>query len=265
MADNFGSAAVKEFHLALDELEANLAFLQASSKLRPRLNGFLNWQVIQGDAKALVTEFLNQKSVELSAQYRGMLVVLSGALEQFVRRVIHEAVMTINSNAKNYDHLSEKLRTQNVFRTGRALTTIREPPDHVVVDYHGLAKQLATCVAGASTFTLNPEAFTLFISAVSPRHLTDVCDSIGVTINWDDFGREQKFEALLATKGVRATGKAVADKLETFIRLRHKFAHAGAGGVVVTDGDVESFTRFFRIFGSTVAQLIEAGVKAAAK
>jgi translation initiation factor 1 (eIF-1/SUI1) len=261
MADSFGSGPVKEFNLALDELEANLAFLRTSTKLRPRLNGLLNWQAIQGEAKSLVADFLNQKSLELSAQYRGMLVVLSGAFEHLVRRIIHEAVLTINTSVKNYDELSEKVRVQNIFRTGRALTTIREPPEHMTVDYNNLAKRLATCLAGADSFTLNAEAFTLFISTVSPRHLLDVCDSVGITVVWDDFGREKKFESMFATKGVRATGKAVADQLEKFTKLRNRFAHAGAGGVVLTDGDLESFIQFFRIFGTTLCQLVAAKLK----
>lgn len=263
MADSFGSAAVKEFNLALDELELNLAFLRASTKLRPRLRGFLNWQAIHGEAKVLITQFLNQKSVELSAQYRGMIVVLSGTFEHFVRRVIHEAVVAINRSVKNYDHLPEKMRMQNVLRTGRALTTIREPPDHILVDYHTLAKQLTTCVAGAETFTLNADAFTLFISSVSPRHLIDVCDSIGITMNWDDFGREERFETMLATRGVRATGKAVAEHLDNFIKLRNRFAHTGAGGVIVTDGEVENYIQFFRLFTTQLAHLVATNVESA--
>jgi RiboL-PSP-HEPN len=261
MAESFGSAAVKEFNLALNELEASLAFLRTSTKLRPRLNGLLNWPVIEGEAKKLVTDFLNQKSVELGVQYRGMLVVLSGAFEQLVRRIVHEVVVTINTSVKNYDQLSEKVRMQNILRTGRVLTTIGEPPDHITVDYNKLAKQLATCIAGADTFTLNAEAFTLFISVVSPQHLTTVCDSVGVMVDWDDFGREKTFESMLETKGVHATGKAVADQLDKFTKLRNRFAHTGAGGMVVTDGEVESFIRFFRVFASTLAPLVARKLK----
>jgi len=262
MADSFGSAAVKEFNLGLDELEMNLGFLRTSTKLRPRLSGLLNWGAIDGDAKALVSDFLNQKSVELSPQYRGMMIVLSGAFEQLVRRLIHEAVLTINNGVSNYDQLSERIRAQNILRTGRALTTIREPPDHVVVDYHALAKQLATCVAGADSFILNADAFTLFISSVSPRHLTDLCDSIGITLNWDDFGRESGLETMLATKGVRATGKAVADYLDKFIKLRNRFSHTGTGGVIVTDSEIQNYIRFFRLFASALAQTVAAKLKA---
>ena len=169
--------------------------------------------------------------------------------------------MAINKGVNNYDHLSEKIRSQNILRTGRALTTIREPPDHIVVNYHALAKQLATCVTGAESFTLNAEAFTLFISSVSPRHLEDVFESIGITVNWDDFGKDRKFETMFSTKGARATGKAAAEHLDKFIKLRNRFAHTGPGFVIVTDNYVENHIGFFRVFSIQFPQLIGAKLK----
>jgi hypothetical protein len=248
MANGFGNAAVKEFNLALDELELNLVFLRTSMRLRPRLSGFLNRQVIQGEAETLVTSFLNLKTVESGLQYRGMLVVLSGAFEHLVRKILHEAIVAINKGFKTYDELPHKLRIQNVVRTGRALTTIGEPPDHVVVNYSELASQLATCVTGAKSFILNPEAFTLFVSSVSSGHLEDIFDVIGIKVDWDGFGREQKFETIFATRGARATGKAVAEHLDRLIKLRNRIAHSGAGGVTVTDDEVEDYIEFFRVF-----------------
>jgi HEPN superfamily RiboL-PSP-like protein len=256
MAGDFANEAVREFCLILDELDGNLGFLRLSSKLRPRLNGLLNWSAVQGDAKLLVTDFLKQKSVELGAQYRGMLVVLSGAFEQFVRRVVQDAVQTINTSAKGFDSLPENLKMQNVYRSGRALSTVREPLDHIIVDYQSLARSLATCVPGAREFTLNAEAFSLFISSVTPTHLADICRWIGITLEWDDFGRVNEFEVMLGTKGARATGKAVSEELARFIKLRNRIAHAGTGGVAVTDNDVDGFLRFFRVFASKLASVV---------
>src|SRR5437773_3698914 len=192
----FASDAIREFSLTLDEIESNLEFLRLSAVLRPRLNGMLLWDSIQGDARRLVTDFLNQKSVELGPQFRGMIIVICGAFEHFVRRVVREAVIKLNAGANSFDNLHGELQRQNVYRTGRALTTIMQPLDHVTVDYSALAGNLATCVSGATTFTLNADAFTLFFTGGKPEHLADILKSIGLTLDWDDFGRISSFEGL---------------------------------------------------------------------
>jgi hypothetical protein len=256
MAGAFGSGAVREFNLALDELDGGLAFLRASSRLRPRLHGFLNWSALEGEAKRLVTDFLNQKNVELESQYRGMAVVLSGAFEQFVRRIVQDAVVVINERATGFDDVAESIRVQNIYRSGRALSTVTEPLDHLIVDYHAVAKSLATCFPGAKEFTLNAEAFSLFVSSLTPKRLDDICRWIGVSLDWDSLGRNHDFERMFGTKGARATGKAIGDKLAEFTKLRNRVAHVGTGGIAVTDTDVELYLRFFRVFGAQLAHLI---------
>jgi hypothetical protein len=58
----------------------------------------------------------------------------------------------------------ERLNTQSeIALTGRALSAITEPLDHLVVDYHILCRNIATCVPGQENFSLNAEAFGVFI------------------------------------------------------------------------------------------------------
>ena len=236
--------------------EVNLGFLRASAKLRPRLNGFLNWTGLEGEAKALVLDFLNQKSVELSLQYRGMVTVISGALEQLVRKLVHEAVVAMCARVASYNELPEKLKAQNIIRTGKALMAVREPPDHLLIEYQTLAKQLATCVNGATAFTLNAEAFTMFISGITPRHLEESLEAIGIAIDWDGFGKNQKFQKMFDSKGAHETGKAVLERLGYFIKLRNRFAHTGTGGNTLSAEEIEAYITFFRAFSIDLARLI---------
>lgn len=261
MASFAATEALREFGLALDELEASLSFLRASSKLRPRLNSLLNWQAIDGDAKRLVSDFLNQKSVELTSQYRGLVVVLSGAFEQLVRRLIHDAISAYNLNAKGFDSLPATIQVQNVLRTGRALAKSSQPLDHVSINYQVFVERLATCKAGAEKFTLNPEVFSYFISSITPGHLEEILGWIDTAVNWDDFGKVGEFEAIFGTHGAKATGKAVAAQLSAFTKLRNTIAHVGTGGVVVTDNDVEGFIRFFRILAVCLEDAIRTRFK----
>ncbi len=258
MAAAFADAGLKEFGLALDELAEDLEFLRLSSRLRPRLGALLNWQAVDGDAAQLAKGFMNLKTVELSPLYRGMIAVLSGTFEQLVRRVVQEAVLQINNDVDVFDKLPDGIKVHNLFFSGRALCAVREPPDHVTIDHYLLVRSLATCTPGAQKFVLNADAFAMFITNLTPSHLGDICHSIGVSLNWDYFGKVNAFEKLFGSKGARSLGKMVSDRLADIVKLRNRIAHTGAGGVTVSEEDVASHIAFLRILGLSFSAFIEA-------
>jgi len=143
------SDARQEFDTALDDIGSNLEFVRAAMQLRPRLRDMLHWQNMDGEARKLATRFLDQGSAEESVFYRGMVISLSGAFEQLVRRVLRDGVRAINEAEGNYDNLHETLKRQNVYRTGLALQTIFEPLDYLELDYELLSKNLGTCFVGS--------------------------------------------------------------------------------------------------------------------
>jgi len=254
---------VHEFELTLSEVEANLAFLRASARLRPRLNPFLNWQHFGQDqnAKKLVTDFLACKEIELTPQYRGMVVVISGAFEHAVRRILEEAISAYSSTRRGFASIPQHIRDQNMIRTGRALTRFREPLDHAPLDHQSLVERLASCKPDAEAFHLNPEVFSCCVSSITPGHLEEIFEWIDTKLNWDDFGRNGDFEKLLGTTGAKATGKGVEERLRQFTKLRNNIAHAGGGNLRVTDDEVDIFIRFFRILVSCISERVGYRVK----
>jgi hypothetical protein len=261
MPDGETKSALRDFTVALDEIASNLAFLRSSSKLRPRLSPFLNWPTLkaQADARALVDDFLGQKSQEFGAHYRGMIIVIAAAFEEFIRRIVHDRLSQIARKASSYDEVPEKLKVQNIMRTGRVLASWAEPRDHMRTEYQVLAKNLATCVPGAASFDLNVESFTYFITTVSPSVLESLWELGGRHLNWDAIGKNKDFETLLGSKGTRDTGKAVAQKLQDFVRLRNIFAHTGAGGVTVSDTDVDTYLKFLKTLTGELARTLAEG------
>jgi hypothetical protein len=249
--------ALKEFELALDDLSSNLDFIQAASHLRPRLKDMLHWQLMDGGAKTLATTFLRQTGSQESVLYRGMVVSLSGAFEQFVRRIIRDGILILSGTGVSYDSLDEAIKKENFYRSGIALGTVHEPLDYLELDYESLAKNLGTCFGGSAQATLNAEAFAIFLPIVSPKNLADAFRRIGVNINWDQFGAVAAMQKALGKKGSRETAKAVEEYLQRFGQMRNKIAHTGSSGIVVTESDFEQLLSFFRIFGRAMAQVVE--------
>jgi len=257
MAAGILTNALTEFEVAIDELASNFEFVRAASRLRPRLGGMLNWQNMDGDAKSLATTFLRQRTAQESLLYRGMVVSLAGAFEQFVRRILRDTVLAINASGVQYDDIAEVIRKHNIHKTGLALQTVFEPLDHLDLDYDLLSKNIGTCFIGAKGAVLNAEAFTIFLSIVSPEKLVDAVRRVGVELKWDALGKRQKLRSALEKNDTRETAKSLQEYLKRFGQTRNKIAHTGNSGIVVTEADFEQLLAFFRIFASALASVLE--------
>jgi hypothetical protein len=260
MATGILADALREFESALDDFTGNLEFIRAAKQLRPRLKDMLSWATMDGEAKKLATTFMRQRNAEESVLYRGMVVSLSGAFEQFVRRVLRDSVIAVNVTGANYDRVHEGIRRQNVYRTGLALQTIFEPLDYLELDYEVLAKNLGTCFLGSERPVLNADAFAIFLSIVSPDKLVDALARIGIKMDWDELGSMQPIQKALEKDSTRETAKALQETLKQFGRTRNKVAHSGSGGVVVSDSDLEQLLRLFRMFSRGLCAVVQAGV-----
>jgi hypothetical protein len=254
-------SALTEFITALDDLEGNLQFIRAAKHLRPRLGPMLKWNELRGDARQLAAKFMKQKEVDDTFLYRGMLVILSGALEQFVRRILRDAIVAINEATRHYDDLDEVIGRQNTLRTAQALQTIFEPLDHLTFDYELLCKNLGTCLRGSEGFALNADAFTIYVSSIAPAHLEDVLKRIGINLDWDSLGQNEGIQSLFNKTEARETSKSVQEYLLLFIRKRNKICHSGSGGIAVSDGDIEQLIKFFRVFSAALTRTVEEKIR----
>lgn len=265
MASAFAENPLKEFAAALDDLSNSLAFSQASSRLRPRLSGFLNWAAMSPEAKGLVDRYLKHTSTEPTPFYRGVVIILGGAFEHFVRNLLHEAVVNVRQSVTSYDALGDHIKKENMRRTGQALGSIFEPLDHFDFDYYELCKNLGTCVPGNEEFTLNAEVFSIYVSNMSPEHLVGALSRLGVDLNWDELGGDAGLQQLFGGTGVRETANEIQGYLGEFIKKRNKLAHTGGGGMIFTSEEVEEFLTFFRLFSKRLAQVLQKRLKKGAK
>ena len=257
----FAERPLTEFNLALGEAISAIKFLQSSIWLRPRLNDLLNQQVIHGETRSKITNFLDQKDVDLSSLYRGTIVVICGATEYALRRITEEAVRLINKNAGNFDSISNTIRDQNIYRSGKALSTIFSPLDHLSFNYQELAHNLATCSTSAANFSLNPEAFSHSISNATPRQIEDIFRWLGLKFEWDEFGKNTRLQKFFGLTKTKETAKATGSKLAAIVLARNKIAHSGIGGVTITDVDIITFSHFLKIFIEEFSRLISTKIQ----
>src|ERR1700675_3831284 len=113
---------------------------------------------------------------------------------------------------------------------------------------------------GVEQVVLNADAFTIFLSIISPEKLSDALRRIGITMNWDSLGSIAQLREAVETAGTRETAKAVKESLKEFGRMRNRIAHSGSSGVSVDESDFEKLLKFFRIFARGFSTIVAAGV-----
>ncbi len=250
------SNAQKEFEAAMDDFAATFLFVVSASRLRPRLNSILRWEIVDPEGKALVDGFLKHASEE-TVIFRGLVVSVFGAFEELVRRILRDGILAINTRTSVYDAIKDHIRKGNVYWTGKALQTIYEPVDHLQLQFESLTRNIGTCFAGSQKSTLNADAFAIFLSIFSPQALSDALRRIGVKLQWDEFGRVVEFQEAAGQSSTRDTAKWVEESFKRFGQMRNKIAHTGSSGVLVSQSDFEQLLFFFRPFGRALIQIVE--------
>ena len=184
MPESIFSGALRELEVTLSEIQTTLQFVRSAAHVRPRLGSLVAWNSLTNESKLFLRDFMGHKDFQTDFTYRGLYVLIYGAFEQFVRRILRDAVTTISNAVQVYDELNQDLATQNIRRTGQALATIGQQPSYMNLNYDLLCANIGTCRQGSNSFTLNSDAFALFFNNLSPEQLEEALRRIGVRLNW---------------------------------------------------------------------------------
>jgi hypothetical protein len=220
--------ALAEINARLDEIERQLEFIALSVKLRPRLHSLLRWEV-GGEEIELARKFMDQKGVTEEGVYGALLVRALGSLERFIRKSIASAVVRKTSSATTYDDLPPAIQTMNLVLTGRLLSNIYSPSDHIPYNPADLVSSLSSCQTGNTAFELNTVAFEATVTGASPDSIERSLKHIGHDQWWDKIGSTENMETILQCigSGPRETGKTAREHLKELWKWRNRLAHCG--------------------------------------
>ncbi len=255
--------ALQEFESSLSQVESNLVFIESAQWLRPRLGKIINWNTLDPESKSRCQAFMRLTDVQVEISYRSLLISVTGSFEQFIRRLVRDAVLQINQSAPRFEDINAALILQNRLRTGDALSTIAEPPDHMELDYEALCTNLGTCVIGREPVVLNFEAFSYFVTTLTPTKLEQILKRIGFVLDWDDVGRDRSMQEILGTTGVRQSATAAVVKLKSVIKDRNLIAHTSNSGKIFEFRDVMSTKSFLGRLGLVLSNLVAAKLNSA--
>lgn len=257
------STPLEDLAARIAELKADLAFVTTASQLRPRLGEILAWG---GPKETLhvAQQFMSAKEARSEGIYGPLLIRLMAVFERYLRLLIIEGVEYRTSIANTFDEIPTKLANRNLILTGRILANIENPRDYLTFNVDGLIVNLATCKAGSTSFSLNPQVFSATVMGVNPKAIEKALESIDVSECWDPVGSDASLEKLLGTKGARATGSQAADRLKELSRWRNHLAHGG-DEIVISETQLSDAIDFVSIFSSSLDSAVKKHLEAAAK
>ena len=249
------ASALIDLDRQLDVLRADITFVRLAVQLRPRLGSVVQWQAT-GEETELAKRFMNASSNNPEGVYGALLVRLLACFERYVRNTITEVVLK-KSRAASYDEVESTIGYRNLVLTGRLLSSLDTPRDHLVVDVDELIENLATCRRGSSAFRLNPVAFSSTLISVTPSTLEKAFDNVNIKDWWDKIGASKSVAGLLGTKGARATGEQAKERLKELARWRNHLAHGGEGELTISDSDLSGAVDFVGIFGAALDAVVQ--------
>lgn len=246
---------LQELQTQIEALRADVEFIRLASQLRPRIGRVLQWQA-QGEETDLAKRFINSRPSNAEAVYGPLLVRLLASLERYMRNTIAYIVDQRAANAADYDTLEGALGHRNLVLTGRLLSAMDAPRDHLTLNVDELIQNLASCTRGARKFKLNAIAFSSALGGVSPSLLEKAFDNLEISGWWDRIGADSRITELLGTKGPRATGDRAKERLKELARWRNQIAHGGDGEIVISESQIADAIDFVGVFGAAFDSVI---------
>jgi hypothetical protein len=247
---------LSEFEAQIDGLKVDFDFVRLASQLRRRIGSILQWQA-QGEDTELAKKFIRTTFSGPEGMYGPLLVRLLACLEQYLRKSIASAVIRKAQKAKSYEDLAETLRNRNLILTGRLLSMLETPREYLKLNVDEMIENLASCNKGSSSFRLNAQAFSATLASVNPVVIEKAFEYVDICNWWDTIGANPRTAALLGTKGNRATGIRVKDRLKELARLRNHLAHGGEGQIVISDSQLSDAIEFTLAFAKALDAVVQ--------
>lgn len=249
------ASPLDELSTQIEELRLDARFVGLANQLRPRLGSLIQWQ-IQSEALKLVREFISIKSNRPEGVFGPLLIRLLAAFERYLRQLVAGILAQWTSGAVTYDDIPPTLARRNLVLTGRLLSSLDTPRDHLSINVDVLVQNLASCKPGSTGFRLNPDAFCAGITGVSPMNLEKALESVDVTDWWDAVGARGELAKLLGTKGARATGGMARERLKELSRWRNHLAHGGDGDILISDTQLRDAIEFIACFSRALDAIV---------
>lgn len=254
--------ALKEFETRAEQLRADVQFLERSFEIRPRIFEILNYEGT-ADMVRMATEFGSTSGADPALFCGPLLVRLIGSFERFLRMTLRDAIEAWSLKAKKFSELPDGIGDRNLVLTGRLLSNIDAPRDHLRIDVISLIDNLVTCRDGGGSYQLNSLAFMDLISGITPEVVEKGLGAVRIP-GWDKaVAADGKLQAILGQTRTVDAAKEMRLRLKNLSRWRNNWAHGGDEEVSLTFRELREQLEFLTIFAKALDAVVSRHIQSA--
>lgn|GEM_PF-4621226 len=257
--DRLIETSLKSFDASISLTVSTIAFLNLAITLRPRVGKVLNWEAIDDANRDLVNQFLGCRESDMHKPAYGFIALAYGAFEELSLAVLEKTVIWISA-CKPYRELDQQLVLENIFRTGRLLTMVKNSRSDISISHCELGANLSLCIDGAIDYRLNADAFRFDAGTLDIDNLDRLANRVGVKLDWDNLGRSKNLEKFYGMTGVRKISKMACSDWDKFVFDRNIVAHTGGEELSIDLSELERRITFLGIFGGLFVDILRSGL-----
>lgn len=254
------------------EFDRLMAFLESVRREDELVNLVLSGTGEKNDpavekAREIANNFTN-RNARKTFVFSLTIIILCGALEQFVKRSVGEFIQIIQRFCNNFDDLPDAIKDKH---SGLSIDYLRHLKGNKVNNVENdevmeAIQFLNSCIQGGSNFELNASAFTFGPSNMKITRIHEILSNIGVALNLEQLVRTPSFwfgyKSLYSAEPLgnsEATIKSYFLKVDELISLRNKIAHGDIDPVPIEDLELlKERASDLRNFVGAVSDILEA-------
>jgi len=208
------------------------------------------------DIVRMATEFGSTSGADPALFCGPLLVRLIGSFERFLRMMLRDAIEAWSKKAKTFSELPNGIGDRNLVLTGRLLSSVDTPRDHLKIDVISLIDNLVTCRDGAGSYQLNPLAFMDLISGITHEAVDRGLQAVRI-LQWENaVAADRKLQEILGQTRTVDTAKEMKLRLKKLSRWRNNWAHGGDEEVSLTIRELREQLEFLIAFARAMDAVV---------
>lgn len=245
----------------LNDLEVVLKNIENATKLKTILNDIINWETATGHRKEIVANYFKSEEINNNILINSLYLSAVASFESFLVNSVQRIFEEYNNSNLSFKESNTKLIERNIEFTGKMMTTIYSPPDHVTINFFKLSTDIGTCYPDSPKVVLNTQ-IPYFIKKITDLdNFLAFVNGCGIQVTVDEISNLDKIKTEFKTRNTRETSNEITAYIKEVIKTRNRLAHTGQSASDISPDMFNELIRRIRLISNQITTILQAKCK----
>lgn len=244
------------FEAHLDELLLLVDNNEFVPKLKSSLNAIVNWNDISQEQKDLVNNFYKLKATPSRSLYNSIYISAVASFESYLTQTIEGIVEAINSKFPTFEKLPRTLVNKHMELTGKILSSIHTPPDHLSIDFFKVGMRIGSIHPTSEKTELNTEIAGYVKKILELEGFINFLNSCEYKIDFDTISNDTTVKSAFETTKARETVRQIQAFLVEIKKMRNRIAHTGQSSSDITSDSLRIMIMRLKALSKRISDII---------